>query len=94
MNVLRSLLAVTCMSASFAAIAGPATYGDYAVVSCKTANLLVNAFSVSYDSSANPSSGCAATLKALANDQLQIVGVDTTADTVVYTLGYLNYSAQ
>ncbi|MFI4957112.1 MAG: hypothetical protein ACHQAX_07900 [Gammaproteobacteria bacterium] len=92
MTVLNRLVAVACLTASFGAMAGTASYGDHAVVSCKTATLLVSAFSVSYDSTANPSAGCAATLKALSIENMQLLGTDTDSNTIVYTLGYFPYS--
>lgn len=89
-NMLRSLLLVTGLAASMAATAAGAGYNDYAIVSCKATTLSVVAFSSSYESAANTSGSCAATLKALATENMHLGSTNTTDSTIiVYTLIYL-----
>lgn len=88
MTGFRYIIGAACLGLSLGAIAAGPHWGDYAVVVCRAANLQVSAISASYETAANPSAGCAATLSALKKESLQLTQTQATMDHIVYTFEF------
>jgi hypothetical protein len=88
---LVSIIGVACLSASFAANAGNAAQGDFAVVVCSVGHLVTTAFSHSYsESDVDPNAECSKVLKALQAESMYLVNSSPNASnsSIIYTFHF------